>query len=34
MVPLPEEQVSIKSMKHKLAMWYSHQLPKDHPLMK
>lgn len=34
MVPMPEDQVSIKSMKHKLALWYSRQLPKDHPLLK
>ena len=32
--PLPEEQVSQKTMKHKLAMWYAKQLPKDHPLLK
>ena len=32
--PLPEEQVSQKSMRHKLAMWYAKQLPKDHPLLK
>lgn len=32
--PIPEDQVSIKSVKHKLAMWYSKQLPKDHPLLK
>jgi hypothetical protein len=32
--PLPEEQVSIKSMKHKLAVWFSKQLPADHPLLK
>ena len=31
--PLPEDQVSIKSIKHKLAIWYSKQLPKDHPLL-
>ena len=31
--PLPETQVSIKSVKHKLAMWYARQLPKDHPLL-
>ena len=31
---LPEEQVSMPSMKHKLAIWYSKQLPKDHPLLK
>ena len=32
--PLPESQVSQKTMKHKLAIWYSKQLPKDHPLLK
>ena len=32
--PLPEDQVSQKSMRHKLAIWYSRQLPKDHPLLK
>lgn len=32
--PLPEDQVSQKSMKHKLAIWHSKQLPKDHPLLK
>ena len=33
MQPLPEDQVSEKSLRHKLAMWYSRQLPKDHPLL-
>ena len=32
--PLPEEQVSQKSMRHRLAIWISKQLPKDHPLSK
>jgi len=32
--PMPEDQVSQKSMRHKLAIWVSKQLPKDHPLMK
>ena len=32
--PLPENQVSQKTMRHRLAMWYTHQLPKDHPLLK
>ncbi|MDP2323886.1 MAG: DUF5062 family protein [Gammaproteobacteria bacterium] len=32
--PLPEEQVSEKALRHRLAMWYAHQLPKDHPLLK
>lgn len=30
---LPEDQVSQKSMRHKLALWYAKQLPKDHPLL-
>ena len=32
--PLPEDKVSIKSIKHKLALWYSKSLPKDHSLLK
>lgn len=32
--PLPEDQVSQQSMRHKLAIWYSKQLPQDHPLLK
>ena len=32
--PLPEEQVSQKAMRHRLAIWISRQLPKDHPLLK
>jgi len=32
--PLPEDQVSQQSMKHKLAIWYAKQLPADHPLLK
>jgi hypothetical protein len=32
--PLPEDQVSVKSIKHKLAIWFSKQLPEDHPLLK
>jgi hypothetical protein len=31
--PLPEDQVAESSMRHKLAIWYSKQLPKDHPLL-
>ena len=34
MQPLPEDQVSQQSLRHKLALWYSKQLPKDHPLLK
>lgn len=31
--PLPEDQVSQKSMRHKLALWYAKSLPKGHPLL-
>ncbi len=31
--PLPEDQVTQKSMRHKLALWYAKQLPADHPLL-
>jgi len=30
---LPEDQVSQKTMRHKLAIWYAKQLPKGHPLL-
>ncbi|MDE1888112.1 MAG: DUF5062 family protein, partial [Gammaproteobacteria bacterium] len=29
MQPLPEDQVSQQSMRHKLAIWYAKQLPPD-----
>jgi Domain of unknown function (DUF5062) len=32
--PLPEDQVSEVSMRHKLAIWHSKSLPPDHPLLK
>ncbi|MGD8312335.1 MAG: DUF5062 family protein [Gammaproteobacteria bacterium] len=32
--PLANEQLSLASMKHKLALWISRQLPPDHPLLK
>jgi hypothetical protein len=32
--PMPEDQVSQQTMKHKLALWYAKQLPADHPLLK
>lgn len=32
--PLPEAQVSQKSVRHRLALWHARQLPKDHPLLK
>jgi hypothetical protein len=31
--PMPEEQVSEKTLRHRISMWYAHQLPKDHPLL-
>ena len=30
--PLPEAEVSEKALRHRLARWYAHQLPEDHPL--
>jgi hypothetical protein len=30
--PMPEEQVSEKAIRHRLAIWYAH-LPKDHQLL-
>ena len=32
--PLAKLDVSQKAMRHKLALWVSKQLPKDHPLLK
>ena len=32
--PIPEDQLSQQTMRHKLAIWYSKQLPEDHPLLK
>ena len=31
--PMPEEQVAEKTVRHRLALWYAHQLPKGHPLL-
>ena len=31
--PMPEDQVSEKAVRHRLASWYAHQLPKGHPLL-
>lgn len=31
--PLPLDKISQKSMRHRLAIWVSKQLPKDHPLL-
>ncbi len=32
--PMPEEQVSEKTIRHRIATWYAHQLPPEHPLLK
>lgn len=31
-IPLPKGQVTLPNMKHRLAMWISHELPANHPL--
>jgi hypothetical protein len=31
--PMPEQQVSEKAIRHRLALWYAHQLPAEHPLL-
>lgn len=31
--PMPEDQVSEKTIRHRLATWYAHQLPEGHPLL-
>jgi Domain of unknown function (DUF5062) len=31
--PMPEDQVGEKTIRHRLATWYAHQLPKGHPLL-
>lgn len=31
--PMPEEQVSEKSIRHRLATWHAGKLPKGHPLL-
>jgi hypothetical protein len=30
--PMPEDQVSEKTIRHRLAAWHAHKLPKGHPL--
>jgi hypothetical protein len=30
--PMPEDQVSEKTIRHRLATWYAHRLPEGHPL--
>ncbi|MEO0972190.1 MAG: DUF5062 family protein, partial [Pseudomonadota bacterium] len=34
LAPMPEAQVSQKSVRLRLARWYANQLPDDHPLLK
>ncbi len=31
--PMPEDQVGEKTVRHRLAAWYAHQLPEGHPLL-
>jgi hypothetical protein len=31
--PMPEDQVSEKTIRHRLAAWYAHKLPEGHPLL-
>src|SRR5215469_6536357 len=31
--PMPEDQVSEKTIRHRLATWYARQLPDGHPLL-
>lgn len=31
--PLPQDQISQQSMRHRLAIWISKKLPKDHPAL-
>jgi hypothetical protein len=31
--PMPEDQVGEKTIRHRLASWYAHQLPAGHPLL-
>jgi len=32
--PLPKDQQSLPNIKHRLAMWVTHQLPPDHDLLR
>jgi len=32
--PLPEDQQNLPNIKHRLAMWVTHELPPDHELLK
>ena len=33
-IPLPNDQISLPNMKHRLAKWVTHKLPADHELLK
>jgi hypothetical protein len=33
-IPLPNNQLSMPNMKHRLAKWVTHKLPADHELLK
>ena len=32
--PLPKDQLTLPKIKHRLAMWVTHQLPADHKFLK
>ncbi len=32
--PLPPDQVNLPKMRHRLAMWVTHELPADHELLR
>ena len=31
--PLPDDQLSLPKIRHRLAMWVTHQLPEEHELL-
>ncbi|MGH8228924.1 MAG: DUF5062 family protein [Steroidobacteraceae bacterium] len=31
--PMPESEVAEKTIRHRLAAWYAHQLPDGHPML-
>lgn len=33
-IPLPNDQLSLPAIRHRLATWIRHELPDDHPLKK
>lgn len=33
-IPLPNDQISLPAIRHRLATWIRHELPDDHPLKK